>query len=478
MNPAMNYNPFEKAATLKKLQEQYNNQLEWINAEDVDKRDYVVYPISHEEVPAPHITEEKARLIGYFLAEGSFIKYTNTNEDTYKSGIAFSFGNTEKDKPFIEEVTELLFKEFNVKVNKYITKDTPEKRKKFKETQHKNFNFGCAELRVNSKSIAQFFEFYCNEYAKCKCLPDEVFTWPKNLQEHLLAAYFNGDGTFVNDGNGNSDRISVVTVSEVLIYQISYLLKRLGIPNALYSSFYEYMDNPTYTIEIRGHYQNKLYGKWCYPKPRDTSNNTSQSYSLSRVSDDFIFMPIMGIEHYYYKGPVYNLEIESDNSYIANGVSVHNCNVAYSVCSACGNEARFANEYCSHLSTYKKGGLTIVTSNQVRDLLDREKLRPEWLKWVCANKFDVKDIINGISNRSVAVRNGEINHILSFFELSVVGTPAYPEAVMLEKFARKQDEDRRMYLNRIRKEVGDENILDIYSLLQEDGLISSSCAVM
>ena len=48
---------------------------------------------------------------------------------------------------------------------------------------------------------------------------------------------------------------------------------------------------------------------------------------------------------------------------------------------------------------------------------------------------------------------------------------------MIEKFARKNDEERKAYLNRIRKEVGDDNILDIYSLLQEDGLISQSCQV-
>jgi len=155
------------------------------------------------------------------------------------------------------------------------------------------------------------------------------------------------------------------------------------------------------------------------------------------------------------------------------------CNVGFSVCSACGNEARFAHEYCDHLSSSRKGGLTIVTANQIRDLLDKNILRPEWMKWICASKFDVDEIIKGSSNKGIAVRNGEINHENSFFELSVVGMPAFTKAVQLEKYAKRmQDEGRREYLNRLRKQIGDDNVLDIYSLMQEEGIISQSCAVM
>jgi hypothetical protein len=150
-------------------------------------------------------------------------------------------------------------------------------------------------------------------------------------------------------------------------------------------------------------------------------------------------------------------------------------NVGYSVCSACGNEARFAQDYCDHLSQFKKGGLTIVTANFIRDMLDRNSLRPEWLKWIMAHKHDIQEVLSGISNKGMAVRNGEINHENSFFELSVVAMPAYPQAVQLEKYARAQTEERKSYLQRMRKELGDENILDIYSLMQEDGLISQAC---
>ena len=151
-------------------------------------------------------------------------------------------------------------------------------------------------------------------------------------------------------------------------------------------------------------------------------------------------------------------------------------NVQYSVCSACGNEARFSSDYCNHL-TKRKGALTIVTSNELRDMLDKMILRPEWLPHMVTSAYDAKDIVEGISNRSIPVKNGEINHKLSFFELSVVAIPAYPEARMLEKLARKVEETNKEYLTRIAKEFGEDSILDLYSLLQEQGKISNMCQV-
>jgi len=151
-------------------------------------------------------------------------------------------------------------------------------------------------------------------------------------------------------------------------------------------------------------------------------------------------------------------------------------NVQYSVCSACGNMAKFAKDYCNHLK-HRKGGITIVSANEMRDLLDKEALRPEWLKHICASQYDVNEIIKGASNKSIPVKNGEINHEESFFELSVVAIPAYAKGVMLEKLARQNDESHKEYLRRIAKEFGDDMILDLYSVLQEEGKIATSCMV-
>jgi hypothetical protein len=152
-------------------------------------------------------------------------------------------------------------------------------------------------------------------------------------------------------------------------------------------------------------------------------------------------------------------------------------NVEYSRCSSCGNLARFATEYCEHLKPTRKGGIAIVYANDVRDMLDKDFLRPEWLKHIVASKYDVDEILKGSSNKGIAMRNAEINHVVSFFELSVVAVPAYPEAKMLEKLARKHDGDYDAYLKNIRNDIGDDVLLDIYSMMQKDEVISSMCEV-
>jgi hypothetical protein len=152
-------------------------------------------------------------------------------------------------------------------------------------------------------------------------------------------------------------------------------------------------------------------------------------------------------------------------------------NVEYSICSVCGNKARFASDYCDHMKPIRKGAITVVSANNIRDLLDKDLLRPEWLKHVVVSKRDVDEVLNGISNKGVAVRNGEINHKLSFFELSIVKSPAYEVAKALEKISSQNDMEYKDYLRYVRNMIGDDVLLDIYSLLQEEGIVSKGCEV-
>ncbi len=146
------------------------------------------------------------------------------------------------------------------------------------------------------------------------------------------------------------------------------------------------------------------------------------------------------------------------------------CNCTSSRCSICGNEAIFATDYCDHLKN-RKGAIVIASANQLRDLLISDILRPEWLKHIVASKYDVQEVLNGVSNKGIACRCSEINQGLSFFELSIVGIPAFSEAKMLEKLGSKIGGDREEYLRKLRQVVGDENLLDLYSIIQRENSI-------
>lgn len=51
---------------------------------------------------------------------------------------------------------------------------------------------------------------------------------------------------------------------------------------------------------------------------------------------------------------VYNFSVEEDESYVANSVHVHNCRLAFDVCSICGNKAKKRSDYCEHILRDKR----------------------------------------------------------------------------------------------------------------------------
>ena len=51
---------------------------------------------------------------------------------------------------------------------------------------------------------------------------------------------------------------------------------------------------------------------------------------------------------------VYNLSVQDDESYVVENIAVHNCKVAFDVCSICGNKAKKASDYCTHIRQDKK----------------------------------------------------------------------------------------------------------------------------
>jgi hypothetical protein len=110
-------------------------------------------------------------------------------------------------------------------------------------------------------------------------------------------------------------------------------------------------------------------------------------------------------------------------------------NVSYSTCSVCGNRARTEKDYCPDVA-YSKRGSKLIGANQIRDLLDKNILEPEWIKHILPREGDRKDIFSGVSNRMVLARVFEINHELNFFELSLVANPAYPKGWKLEKIGK------------------------------------------
>jgi intein/homing endonuclease len=306
---------------------------EWKEAKDLQKGDMLCFPVSDHEIFDENATEGKAKLIGYFLAEGSYLKRKGKHVE-----IQFCFSYAERNT-FVAEVVDLISQEFP-KANKPWVQDRIDK--------------NISVVHVSGREISEWFYKHCGEYSHGKKLNKKCLYWPKDIQKHIVAGWINGDGchrkaAIKDKYNSFAESIDIATVSENLHYQMRFLFSRLGV----------------YSTSC---FSNHLGKKKGY----HTSIAACESYKLSdvladskkisskfrkprlRVTENYILIPIKKIYKRYNDKPVYNLEVSNDNSFIIEGVAVHNCSVKHSCCSVCHTRAATAKEFCSHIKERKK----------------------------------------------------------------------------------------------------------------------------
>ena len=244
------------------------------------------------------ITPELCRLIGYYLAEGYIIKEKNS--------VQFSFGKHESE--YINDVVNLMELCFGVKLAKM-------------RDRHGY------ELYFYSKIIVGFFEtlFYEKDRslkAPFKKLPPWMLYLPKEKQAELFKGWWRGD--------------TGVSVSELLIQQMKLICLRLGIIPSIYKM--EKERHRAYGSQING--RKIIASHDCFSMHnlsffKDDFNlledNVFKKFKtkLGRrhgwIDEDYVYLPIKEIKKFNYKGFVYNLEVEEDNSYVTSSATVHNC---------------------------------------------------------------------------------------------------------------------------------------------------------
>ena len=124
--------------------------------------------------------------------------------------------------------------------------------------------------------------------------------------------------------------------------------------------------------------------------------------SLLLAPETGLGIPVEHFEIYTYQGHVHNMAVEEDHTYVVEGVAVHNCTIAYSICTKCGNVAEDQPAFCSHVK-YEKGNTFIDESGVRRKVAE-----------LCGSAEDTSHPTGGVT----------------FFEASWVKVPAFEGAVM------------------------------------------------
>jgi uncharacterized protein (TIGR00375 family) len=280
----------------------FNNYLvEWIPASELKEGDFILYPRFNNVAKTKtldniSINKELCLLIGYYLAEGYLIR---------DEAIGFSF--SKKEDKYIEEVAKLVLSTFG--------------KKEFKIDERKG-----KDIIFYSKSLNRFFSKFYNlnrTKANSKCLPQFMLELPREHQSEILRGWYRGDKGY--------------TVSRELMNQMKIISLRLGIiPNIRVDRASEHEKRGKHFIKgrkITANYDLYSFSNMSFFEDKfdllkdDVFKkfNTKMSRRHGWIDEDFIYIPIRKIGKKRFSGKVYNLEVEDDNSYVSEFVTVHNC---------------------------------------------------------------------------------------------------------------------------------------------------------
>jgi hypothetical protein len=324
-----------------KPQRVYNSvNPDFIEAQYLKKGDLLAVKTGGE-VKESTLTIEQAKLLGYFAAEGNYLKYKNEIKE-----IEFTFALDEKET-LVYDCINLIKSVFNedARVYERIPKNT-------------------IVVRVYSPEIASWFMHHIGEYSHRKSISNELRFANLEIQKAFICSWIKGDGCMTH-ASLPSNGISVTTCSIELAKDVTYILTRLGLYHKIYATYekktYCFGDalkiysnskgfdgrSMSFNIELPSYEASKIASDCNFNCKTAKITQSEKNYT-----DGYILRKIKSIEEKEFNGLVYNFETES-HTYTVSNIGVHNCSVDYGVCSICGNKATTERDYCECLKKYK-----------------------------------------------------------------------------------------------------------------------------
>lgn len=246
------------------------------------------------------INEDFVRLVGYYLSEGGCSKNMKS--------VKFTFNIKETD--YITETVLLLKKIFGDGIKITV-----------KENILNNSTSIFFSSRIVSIMLSSLFGRTCYD----KKLPEFFMKLNNNLDLNLLETMIYGDGTKTLE-----KKLVYKSVSLDIISQMNMILKKNGYStqfNKILSNNDKFSTSNLLIMtglnieKLNNEFPN-LNIKNSYIKPKNIQRNQYQD-------NEYYYYHILDKTSINYEGAVYDLSIEDDCSYIANGVSVHNSPPGY-----------------------------------------------------------------------------------------------------------------------------------------------------
>lgn len=173
----------------------------------------------------------------------------------------------------------------------------------------KTYERTCGRITINSCELEKFVNRY-GHGAVNKRIDGETISLPKHLLMAFLGGIIDSDGCY----DKRNKEYKLTSVSRELVYGLQQVIaKVLQRPSRVYKC----KRKPTCVIDGRTVNQRDTYTiQWHTDKRK-------QDHAF--YEDGHVWYPCNGYEKISMAEFVYNMEVEEDNSYTANGAMVHNC---------------------------------------------------------------------------------------------------------------------------------------------------------
>jgi DNA primase len=254
------------------------------NIKDLNLADFSIGEYSVGKLfPHLEVGEDLLRILGYWIVKGK----------NHKEYVKFNLGHQEKD--LAQEIAALLGKTFNLNasVREYFSGRPG------------------IEVTVLHSGLAQVFENLCGNGAENKHIPFILQELDPKFQRTLLEALMTGNGCGYILSKSTGTIRSVRSISKILSEQIIDVLLRLG--------YFPSLSIGKVRIDVDNHKESYTV-TW--------SEEVRSKYDLvyyTRNSQRYWLLPVAGLVTRDYKGPVHNLTVDTDHSYIASHLAVSNC---------------------------------------------------------------------------------------------------------------------------------------------------------
>lgn len=287
-----------------------------LRADDIHEDDYLLVPRTFNEKIPEGVTPEKARLLGYYAAEGCPRNVYERKDGSIRSGVDLSFGDHELDT-HIKDVQEIV--EGLCGYKPYVN--------------HQDKGRTVVVCQNASSDLCAWLARMCPGKARTKHLHPEVLSWPLDLKYQFMVGYVGGDGcSTLSRVDAKARYVAVSSASSSLVDQVRLLLIQLG----TYPSFFKRTQSEQSFGPGNTQYGLHIYGEMASRLSKDAWNlnqNFENSHTQWWMDDEFVYVPIQKIETVESLSgepfEVVNMTVSVDHSYIAGGFSTYNSYLVY-----------------------------------------------------------------------------------------------------------------------------------------------------